>query len=261
MRDDLRLYDEANFTLRAEALDTLDLHGAGDPHAERLRARLEEIDAALLAGLRRDIRTGACRGADLLRAIRRYVPPQEMSEGRYDHLDAFLSGLLLDRPLPDATRPLEAGMVFYQRTPSRVALGVIAQLTPDDVFYDIGSGLGEVVILANLLRGTTAKGIEREPAYCDYARACASDLNVDAEFLNVDAREADFSDGTAFFLYTPFTGRILEQVLDRLQAATAGRTATIFTYGPCTPEVAQQTWLRRVETAHELAAFHGRVQM
>jgi Histone methylation protein DOT1 len=257
--DDARLYDEANFTLRAEAIDFLDLNFAADADAARLRTRLEEIDAALFARLRHDIRTGACRGAELLRVIRGFVPAQATPDGRYDHLDDFLTGLLLDRPLPEAAKPLESGMVFYQRTPSRIALEVIARLTPDDVFYDIGSGLGELVVLANLLSGATAKGIEREPAYCEYARALAAALDVTGvELLNVDARDADFSDGTAFFLYTPFTGRMLEQVLDRVQAATSNRAVTIFTYGPCTAEVARQSWLRRTHEGHEFATFTNR---
>lgn len=247
--DDARLYDEANFTLRAEALDRLDL----------LRTRLEAIDAALFARLRDGIRSGACRGAELLRVIRGFVPPQATPDGRYDHLDAFLTGLLLDRPLPEATKALESGMVFYQRTPSRIALDVIARLTPADVFYDIGSGLGEVVVLANLLSGAAVKGVEREPAYCEYARALVADLNVTGvEVLNVDARDADYSGGTAFFLYTPFTGGMLEEVLDRVRAATLDCAVTVFTYGPCTAEVGRQPWLRRTEKAHEFAAFTNR---
>ena len=219
----MALLDERNFIARARELDRLEWLGA---EAAEQRAQLEAVDAALFARLRADIRTGACRGEELLRVIRSFVPGTRGGE-TYDDLDVFVAGLLLDAPVPEATRALDAEMVAYQRTPSRIALELIAQLNENDVFYDIGSGLGEVVILANLLSGAKAKGIEREPAYVDYARACARDLNVDVQFEAIDAREADFSDGTVFFLYTPFRGRMLEEVLARLR----GR---VYAYGPIT---------------------------
>ena len=37
-------------------------------------------------------------------------------------------------------------------------------------------------------------------------------------FIQQDARAADFSGGTVFYLYTPFTGSILRSVLDNPEA-------------------------------------------
>jgi hypothetical protein len=65
-------------------------------------------------------------------------------------------------------------------------------------------------------------------------------------FHNVDAREADYTDGTFFFLYTPFTGRILQAVLARLETEARTRSITIAAYGACTSDVARQPWLRPV---------------
>jgi hypothetical protein len=39
-------------------------------------------------------------------------------------------------------------------------------ITQADVFFDLGSGLGQVPILVNLLSGAAAKGMEFEPVYC-----------------------------------------------------------------------------------------------
>jgi hypothetical protein len=79
------------------------------------------------------------------------------------------------------------------------------------------------------------------------------------EFVNVDARQADYSDGTVFFLYTPFNGKMLEQVLERLKAESANRKVRLYTYGPCTLQVARQTWLERVDQnsdrVYRLATF------
>lgn len=229
----MNLLDERNFIARARELDRLEWLG---PEAAERRAQLEAVDDALFARLRAEIRAGACRGDELLRSIRTYVPEAGSGE-TYDDLDVFLAGLLLHAPVPEATKSLDAEMVAYQRTPSRIALELIAQLDERDVFYDIGSGLGEVAILANLLSGANSKGIEREPAYVDYARACASDLNADAQFEAIDAREADYADGTVFFLYTPFRGRMLEEVLAKLK----GR---VYAYGPIAGPVGELARLR-----------------
>jgi precorrin-6B methylase 2 len=135
-----------------------------------------------------------------------------------------------------------------------------ADFRQGDVFYDIGSGLGQVSILVHLLSGVQAKGVEVEPAYCDYARRCARGLNLSqVEFINVDAREADYSDGTVFFLYTPFEGKMLEQVLERLKNESRTRRIRLYTYGPCTLQVTRQRWLERVDQngnqVHRLAIF------
>jgi len=111
-------------------------------------------------------------------------------------------------------------------------------------FFDLGSGLGQVAILVNLLAGITVKGIEFEPAFCDYASDCAADLNLsNVTFINVDARKADYSEGTIFFMYTPFKGEILEDVLELLRKESLRRKIKIITYGPCTAQVAVQSWL------------------
>jgi SAM-dependent methyltransferase len=141
-------------------------------------------------------------------------------------------------------------MVYYQPTPARIILELVekANLTGKDVFYDLGSGLGQVPILVNLLSEAQAKGIEFEPAYCDYARACAAELNLSrVEFINVDARKADYSDGTVFFMYTPFEGSLLQEVLEKLRGESRKRMIKLFTYGPCTPQVSQQSWLECVD--------------
>ena len=99
-----------------------------------------------------------------------------------------------------------------------------------------------------LLSEAQAKGIEFEPAYCDYARQCAKELNLSrVEFTNADAREVDYSDGTVFFMYTPFEGRLLQEVLEKLKGESRRRKIRVCTYGPCTLQVSRQGWLKRVD--------------
>jgi len=138
-------------------------------------------------------------------------------------------------------------MVFYQKTPARVIfqLTEIAQLKPGDVFFDIGSGLGQVPVLVNLISGIAAKGVEFESAYHNYAVGCAAKLNLpNVEFINADARVVDYSAGNIFFMYTPFQGQMLQEVLNLLNKESRRRIIRIYTYGPCSPHVAMQNWLK-----------------
>jgi SAM-dependent methyltransferase len=266
------LYEETNFDRRARAIDYIEfniidqieglLHTINQPEkltilkqsAERVKRQLEGIDDTLFQRLRADIRSGGCPGTALKGLIDEYVRGdpsggRQQDEIGYDSLDMFINGLLLINPVPLETKAREPEMVSYQQTPARIILELVekAHLTAKDVFYDLGSGLGQVPILVNLLSGVEAKGIEFEPAYCDYARGCAADLNLSrVEFVNVDARQADYSDGTVFFMYTPFKGRVLQEVLEKLQRESRRRRIRLFTYGPCTPEVSRQNWLKGI---------------
>jgi len=264
------LYGERNFESRLEALNELEFNvidridgllqkvnlekelTALKQHALQVKRRLEEIDDDLFQRIRTGIRMGGCTGATFKSLIAEYVAchandSRQQDEPDYDNLDMFIDGLLLNRALPLETKAREPEMLYYQQTPARIIFELVekAHLTREDVFYDLGSGLGQVQIVANLLSGVTARGIEFEPAYCNYARVCAADLNLDCvEFINADARTADFSDGTVFFMYTPFEGGILQEVLKKLWGESQKRQIRLFTYGPCTLPVSRQGWLK-----------------
>jgi SAM-dependent methyltransferase len=278
---DATLRDEAAFARRVDAIDRLELHvidridgllaSGADPDAlpalragaERLMAELEAVDDRLFDRLRMEIRAGGCRGAELARRIGEYAGTDSADGIGYDTADEFVNGLLTHRSLPEETVALEPEMVAYHKTPVRIIFDVAERLAADDVFCDIGSGLGQVPILVHLLRGVGARGIELEPAFCDYARQCAEDLHLPrVRFIHADARTADYAKGSVFFLYTPFRGRILADVLARLESEARRRPIRVFTYGPCTPVVAGEPWLRCVDGAcddpHRLAVFERR---
>lgn len=282
---DSTLSAESEFVRRAEAIEQLDFYvidcidgllqnapPSGELHSLRVYAeatmrRLEDVDEMLFQRLRAELRAGHYVGANLVGLIKQYVALEALDSQSarvgYDSLDRFVNGLLGIQALPDEVRALEPEMVSYQQTPARVIfeLAERAQLTPGDVFYDLGSGLGHVPILVHLLSGAPARGVELEPAYCAVARACAADLNlVDVQFINADARAADYTDGTVFFLYTPFEGMMLETVLARLRDVARTRAIRLVTYGPCTLQVAQQSWLAgntQVANIHRLHAFRS----
>jgi hypothetical protein len=247
------LYQATNFAERVAALDTLEVHvldrllWAGEQlasgerrtlqqQAEALQQQLEAANHLLWQQLRAEVRAGTLRGAAFQRRILAYAgQPDALDAPGYDNLDLLVSGLFSSGAAPQATLPREPEMVPYQPTPVRVIFALVeqAQLTPADVFYDIGSGLGYVALLVHLLSGARSYGLEREPAYCAYAQACAAALNLaEVSFVQGDARNADYHLGTVFFMYTPCTGSMLEAVLGRLRQTTEGKAIKLFCYGP-----------------------------
>ncbi|HEY4338267.1 MAG TPA: methyltransferase domain-containing protein [Puia sp.] len=229
---DWLVFEENHFVARAEALDWLDLD------ADQVQ-RLVAVDDALFARLRERVRCGECRGEAFRKMVSEFVQWGGDAEA-YDHLDLFMNHLFGWREMPIPTQALEPEMVEYYKTPARVVFDLVEryELTADDVFVDLGSGLGEVVFLVNLLTGASARGIEIEPAYCEYAREEALRLGLrDVSFVAADVREADLSDGTVFFLYTPFKGTILRALLERLRKESLSRRIRVIPYGPCTAAV------------------------
>ncbi|HMQ31412.1 MAG TPA: class I SAM-dependent methyltransferase [Chloroflexaceae bacterium] len=280
------LFEEGNFALRAKALDDLEFHLIGRldgllaaspasselarlrERAERAREQLERVNLRLFERLRAEIRAGALRGPAFSRLLSLYLPRRTLGGARsaagYDNLDLFVNGLLHPHGAPTTTTVSHPEMVGYQPTPARVIFELASRARPGarDLFYDLGSGLGNVALLVHLLSGAPARGVELEAAYCDHAASVARGLNLGrVEFIRADARAVDCADGSIFFMYTPCRGAMLQQVLDNLRRAARGRNISLFTYGPCTPVVARQDWLagegQRAWSTERLAAFRS----
>jgi hypothetical protein len=213
-------------------------------------AHWQALDQAVIGAARHQICTGHWRGATLRQALNEYTGYRAAFPGQphfdYDGLDLLLRGVFEPEPIPAETQPTDPERVHLERTPARAILELIDRVQPasDDIFYDLGAGLGMVVLLVHLLTGVRARGIEIEPAYCAYAQQQAHALDLSAvAFLQADAGVVDLSDGTIFFLFTPFTGRLLQRVLARLQAVAHHHPITLGAYGSCARSIAQQSWL------------------
>lgn len=245
---DSALFEAKQLRRRLEALDALDAHAHRlDEQARALRTRLEVTNAAIYQSIRREVQQGA-PPRELLRwidACRSGGEPLQPGLS-YDLLDELISGVLqLGEP---SSAEIDPGpeRVFYQPTPVRHILRLmeVCALSQDDVFLDLGSGLGHVPILVSILTGARSIGVEVEAAYVASARECARRLGLSrAAFVQQDASEADLSAGTVFYLYTPFTGTLLMTVLRRLRQQSEDRAIRVCTLGPCTAVLAGEPWL------------------
>jgi protein-L-isoaspartate O-methyltransferase len=79
----------------------------------------------------------------------------------------------------------------------------LANVGPDDVVYDLGSGDGRIVIAAARMFGARGVGIDIDPALVDQARANAAAASVSdrVTFRVEDAMTTDVSDATVVTLY------------------------------------------------------------
>jgi hypothetical protein len=215
----------------------------------RLQVRFEAINRQLFSRVWTDLQVGTFDQNQLRRFLDQFTTYQPKPDQRHfgpDGLDYLLDGVFGLAAPPPATLSPEAEMIHLEHTPARVILDLIdhADLKTGDIFYDIGSGLGQIAILVHLLTGVVVWGVEIEPAYCLHASDYAINLELfEVHFVQVDARNADYCNGTVFFMFAPFTGKMLQAVLDKLKIEAQQRPIKLCTYGPCTPQVLAQPWL------------------
>jgi 16S rRNA G966 N2-methylase RsmD len=271
LEQDRSLDEPRHLRQRFEALDELDTYlSDGQPigtalhrRARAIYAEVESVNLRLYEAIRRDIQRGA-GGGSLLEWTPDWNGAASLTNSRgYDHLDDLINGVLqFEEPSAEIVQ-LESEMVSYQPTPARHIFDLIGRtaLTERDFLIDLGSGLGHVTSMASICTAASCTGIELEPSYVNCAQKSARSLNLNnVRFIEGDARAADLSVGTVFYLYTPFTGTILRDVLNLLRQEAVRREIRICTFGPCTRVVAEEQWLsviRALET-DRIAIFRSR---
>lgn len=95
--------------------------------------------------------------------------------------------------------------VPYVPTPQKVVARMleVANVSEDDVVYDLGSGDGRIVITAAKQFGARGVGVEIDPQLVEKARANAREAGVAdrVEFRQGDMFKTDLSDATVVTLY------------------------------------------------------------
>jgi SAM-dependent methyltransferase len=113
---------------------------------------------------------------------------------------------------------------FYAPTPWAIAREMLelAEVTPDDVVYDLGSGDGRIPILAAQEFGCRAVGIELDEELCRYSSQCVTELHLQAQvtFQNVDIFTADLSPATVVtaYLLSAVNGYLRPRMASQLRA-------------------------------------------
>jgi hypothetical protein len=254
LRDRLVALDNLDAAFGNSEAPANDEHGRVLRQANSVRARLEAANAELYRSIRSEVLDGWphtllrwIRAAETRIAKTQGEPGDPIPGFGYDYWDELVSGILqLREPRKPILDP-EPEMVFYQPTPVRHILQLMkaSGLSERDTLVDLGSGLGHVPLLVSMLTGARGLGVEVEAAYVASAEECARRLRLSrVGFIRDDARGADLSCGTVFYLYSPFTGSMLADVLGRLRDESMRRPIKICSLGPCTPTIAKEIWLK-----------------
>lgn len=173
--------------------------------------------------------------------------------------DAWLDALLQIDELPD-DEPLPRGCVPYLPADVATVWQAVraAAVTRDDVFVDIGAGLGRPLLLTHLLTGAMGIGLEIQPGLVRAARARADRLNLTrVRFIEGDAASQieAAATGTVFFMYCPFGGERLDRVLTALARIGEHRKIRVCCVGM--PPLAQP-WLAAVPaTSVDLTVYES----
>jgi hypothetical protein len=153
------------------------------------------------------------------------LPPSERDAAVEEHLG-------LAAPAPPSSPPGEDLIGYHASGVAPIVRMLIeVPVVADDVLVDLGAGLGKVVVLTRLLTGATARGVELQPGLVERAREAAARHGVDVSFTQGDARQVDLDGGTVFFLYLPFTGPALADVLRRLRTVASRRAIIVCSLG------------------------------
>ena len=205
---------------------------------ERLRSSARRAREAVAAG--------RLRGGAFLEALLAV---------RFDERDLWLDELLGLPELPADLPGLPPGTVPYLPCDVDAIVRTVreAPVTAADLFVDLGAGLGRPTLLAHLLSGVRAFGLELQPHLVDHARSAAIRLGLDGVRFDVaDATAADIPDGNVYFIYASFNGAAHARVLGALERIAARHPIVLCAVGF---EV-REPWLReRRSTSPELVFY------
>jgi hypothetical protein len=183
---------------------------------DSLRLRAQAARAA--------IASGALRGA-ALRELIVAVPVLDR--------DVWVDELLGLEEAPPDLPDLPRGAVPYLPCGVEEILAIVREvpLQAEDELVDLGAGLGRVVMLTHLLSGARACGVELQEPLVARARGRCAALGLEAvSFVHGDAAQVSL-DGSVFFLYAPFNGEMLRQVVRQLEEVARRRPLVVCAVG------------------------------
>ena len=154
----------------------------------------------------------------------------------------------------DATRTKEPQVVYVSTPPDAVERMLeMAQVTKDDVVYDLGCGDGRIVVAAAKKYGCRAVGVELRQEAVEDARRNVTEAGVEdlVEIRQADILTTDFSDATvvAMYLLPDFNVRLIP----KLNQLPSGSRVVSYTFKmPGVPPKEKAQWM---EGAHERTVY------
>ena len=175
--------------------------------------------------------------------------------------DGWVDRVLGLGELPEDSRELPRGCVPYLPCSVDALLRMVelAHVTSDDVFVDIGSGLGRATTLTHLLTGASAIGIEIQSALVHRSRELATRLNLPrVATIEGDAAQPSryLALGSVFFLYCPFGAERAHQLLDDIEPMAKARVVRVCSVHLPLPA---RAWLTPVSVSEDLAVYRSRL--
>jgi precorrin-6B methylase 2 len=138
------------------------------------------------------------------------------------------------------------------------------KLDPDDVFVDLGCGLGRVVcFVAAKKKLKKVIGIEARQDIFNMALDNVKSLkikNTPVEIINADAAAYDMNEGTVFFMSNPFGVNTQKKVLENIRAslkADPRQVRIVCCRGPDLEELGCVEWLSRKENSGEINIWYA----
>lgn len=131
---------------------------------------------------------------------------------------------------------------------------------PEDVFYDIGCGMGRILCVAAQHPVRKCVGVELQQPLCQIARRNAASLRgrkAPIEIVCGDATTVDLSDGTIYFMFNPFGPETLRDTLANIRGSLSQNPRDIkvvYYHAKYQSVIDDMEWLVKV---HEFEQFGG----
>jgi precorrin-6B methylase 2 len=125
-----------------------------------------------------------------------------------------------------------------------------AGLGKDDVFTDLGSGMGRAVFAASWMGAKQANGIEILPDLAETAeqnRRKSKLSNRSINFTCANARDADLGSTTVLFMFHSFGADTLAIVLQSFERQRGANARIVYMNPVFNEAVKEQGWLKRCE--------------
>ena len=124
---------------------------------------------------------------------------------------------------------------------------------PEDVFYDIGCGMGRILCVAAQQPVRKCVGVELQEPLCQIARRNAASLRgrkAPIEIVRADATTVDLADGTIYFMFNPFGPETLRDTLANIRRSLAQNPRSIkivYYHAKYQSVIDDMDWLRKVQ--------------